>query len=265
VSDSNFASSPTGIDLNPRPPQSVRVSKRAGVLFLLVAGGVLGAFGYGLYQRQAQQSKMSMGAGLQDHSKLTAATDAAKQIIGGISASSAPAHVESDELQPPLRVEPGTPITAQYRGPAPPPYPPAYYQGPQQQQAHYREPTPEEKRRMLAAQREQEALDAPTAARDSITGGGAPVAAPSPQGDMAQMAALLQSMQGPQRNVPNVAPRISITAAPSMAEEYESQNNQGVSGEGAERHKGIELHRVHADSAARQVRDQGRLGYSRDS
>jgi hypothetical protein len=43
--------SPSGIDLHPQPPSAVRLSKRAGMLALAVAFGVLASVGYGIVTR----------------------------------------------------------------------------------------------------------------------------------------------------------------------------------------------------------------------
>ena len=46
---------PSGLDLNPRPPRSVRVSKRAAGTLMLIAAIILGLFAYGGYKRQQRQ------------------------------------------------------------------------------------------------------------------------------------------------------------------------------------------------------------------
>ena len=46
---------PSGLDLNPRPPRTVRVSKRAAGLVMAVGAVVLGLFAYGGYKRQQRQ------------------------------------------------------------------------------------------------------------------------------------------------------------------------------------------------------------------
>jgi hypothetical protein len=47
--------SPTGLDLYPTPPRPVRLSKRAGILFVLIVGAVLALLGYGIYTRRQMQ------------------------------------------------------------------------------------------------------------------------------------------------------------------------------------------------------------------
>ena len=46
---------PSGLDLNPRPPRSVRVSKRAAGTLMAIAAVILGLFAYGGYKRQQRQ------------------------------------------------------------------------------------------------------------------------------------------------------------------------------------------------------------------
>ena len=46
---------PNGLDLNPRPPRSVRVSKRAAGALMAIVACVLGLFAYGGYKRQERQ------------------------------------------------------------------------------------------------------------------------------------------------------------------------------------------------------------------
>ena len=57
--NASFAEAPSGLDLNPRPPRPVRVSKRAAGLVLLLGAGVLGLFAYGGYKRQQRRSRHS--------------------------------------------------------------------------------------------------------------------------------------------------------------------------------------------------------------
>src|SRR6516164_791878 len=96
--------SPCGLDLNPPPPSSVRLSKRAGILAFGVVFAVVAAVGYGIVTRSGR----SIDAGFQPaEAKLTAATDAGKVIAAQIPTSArvtggadrAPA--QPDELRPP--------------------------------------------------------------------------------------------------------------------------------------------------------------------
>src|SRR6516165_10872403 len=76
--------SPCGLDLNPPPPSSVRLSKRAGILAFGVVFAVVAAVGYGIVTRSGR----SIDAGFQPaEAKLTAATDAGKVIAAQIPTS----------------------------------------------------------------------------------------------------------------------------------------------------------------------------------
>ena len=46
---------PSGIELHPTPPDPARLSKRAGLLFLIVVVSVLGVIIYGMYARNQQR------------------------------------------------------------------------------------------------------------------------------------------------------------------------------------------------------------------
>src|SRR5215470_10327810 len=152
--------SPSGLDLNPPPPSSVRLSKRAGILALGVVFAVVAAVGYGIVTR----SSRSIEAGFQPaEAKLTAATDAGKVIAAQIPTSArmtggaadrGPA--QPDELRPPgqsaARSSTDAAVQRTYSV-APNTFPtPAT-------QPQYREPTAEEKRLAAVYERELQALD----------------------------------------------------------------------------------------------------------
>ena len=232
--------SPSGLDLTPKPPSPVRVSKRAGILFLVVGAIVLGLILYGVVTRGDRQLKL--GFQMDETKGLTAATDAGKMIASKVTTSGAaqgrgPA---SEELVTESAPSAQTPRNG--AGAGAPVYTQSVptYAAPTQPQ--YREPTAEERRRELAYQRELEALNAPTTAREGFSPGqqaGAVTSAaggPTPQGDMAQLTQLLQAMQGPaaaaQRGGATLTstagiPRISLGGSTaSQAEEYKLQNAQ---------------------------------------
>jgi type IV secretion system protein VirB10 len=228
--------SPNGLDLSPKPPSPVRVSKRAGLLFLLVGAIVLGLILYGVVTRGDRQLKL--GFQMDETKGLTAATDAGKMITSKVPASAlaqgrGPA---SEEL-----VTEAAPSSAASPAAVSPTYhqAPIYYP-PQPTQPQYREPSAEDRRRELAYQREQEALNAPTTAREAFSpgqqAGAVGSSGPTPQGDLAQMTQLLQAMQGSaggprSANLPgaisNGIPRITLGSnSTSQAEEYKLQNAQ---------------------------------------
>jgi len=232
---------PSGIELHPTPPDPARLSKRAGVLFLVVVCAVFGLIVYGIYDRG--QQRLGTEAYRQDSRNMTAATDAGKQI-----ASQVPERAinndrrdsaDDKELKPPLQsnaasngqATPGNAVGS--RGPA------SYNSQIAQQ---YHEPTPEERRRAELYQHEMAALDAPT--RTSGSGGGdlgqAQLANLSTKGsDPADTSALLQALQaangggaapaGNNTGSPSVLPRglfAGGTPGYSPSEEYQLQNMQ---------------------------------------
>ena len=98
--------SPSGLDLHPQPPSPVRLSKRAGILVLVVVFAVAALVGYGIVTRGNRS--FQTGFHPDDAKGLTAATDAGKVIaaqvpnragIVGASADRQPA--QSKELRPP--------------------------------------------------------------------------------------------------------------------------------------------------------------------
>ena len=74
--------SPSGIDLHPDPPATVRISKRAGLVALLALAGVVALILLGMYSRQRRQVEMSRRA-VEDQ-KPTAAMPAEKQLVSEI-------------------------------------------------------------------------------------------------------------------------------------------------------------------------------------
>jgi type IV secretion system protein VirB10 len=221
--------SPTGLDLSPKPPNAVRVSKRAGFLFLLVGGLVAAAILYGIATRGKRQFRL--GFDPEGAKGMTAATDAGKVIAAQIPArptgqSPEVQHRENQELQPPAP-RPSRPVARQPRSARP-------AQAVAPAPAQYRDPTPEERRRALAFERELQALDAPTAARAGFMGG-RESSLPTPQGDVAQMTELLRAMKGPgglSSSGTSVAagavarPFVLDGGSASQAEEYRLQNAQ---------------------------------------
>ena len=164
VSNPSDLHGPTQLDLNPKPPNSVRLSKRAGFLALGVLGIVAACVLYGIVTRGDRQFKL--GFHPDEARNVTAATDVGKTIASKIPARPASAgrepaekpEKETDELTaPPLRYQsarqPAPMIIQSASAPVVPPAQPS-------------QPTAEERRKELAWQREQEAMEASTAARE---------------------------------------------------------------------------------------------------
>jgi type IV secretion system protein VirB10 len=185
ASTSSFPWSPSGLDLNPRPPRPVRVSKRASGLVLLLVAGVLGLFAYGGYKRQQRQvAALAESGASRNVSPATAAgADIAKDVPTGSVPVTGRAGIQppgqASDLRPPEdgRSPANSADRVVVRQPSPPPAP---------QNQLVREPSPEERRLAQAYQQEQDAIAAPTSVRDSFaptaggaraTSNGAPVAA----------------------------------------------------------------------------------------
>jgi len=73
---------PTGIDLYPEPPETVRVSKRAGLVALAVLCGLACLFAFGVYQRANRQAQASFAK--DEPRSVAPATNAAQEIKKGI-------------------------------------------------------------------------------------------------------------------------------------------------------------------------------------
>jgi type IV secretory pathway VirB10-like protein len=190
--------SPSGLDLNPPPPSSVRLSKRAGFLVLAVVFAVAALLGYGIISRSNRQLQAGFHPG--ESKSLTAATDAGRAIAAQIPGRALTAEVEPEEPRPPQQ-ELRPPLQSFERRSVPTvrqqPHVPATHPQPADAQ-QLREPTAEEKRLILAYKRELQALDAPTIAHSS--GGGWTAAAsqlPAASSGASQLASLVRSLGGP--------------------------------------------------------------------
>ena len=76
--------SPTGIDLDPDPPHAVRISKRAGLVVLLVVAVVIALIGFGVLTRN--QRSLRIGFQFDEVKGITAATDAGKVVSAQVPA-----------------------------------------------------------------------------------------------------------------------------------------------------------------------------------
>jgi type IV secretion system protein VirB10 len=229
--------SPSGLDLNPEPPSPVRLSKRAGILGLVVVFAVAASVGYGVVTRNGRS--FETGFREQDAEGMTAATDAGRVIAAQIpnramlvSGSADRSGAQSDQLQPP------GPAPAHLAGAATgestraaPAYPPPTG-APQ-----YREPTAEEKRLAAAYERELQALDSPTTPQAAGGSGFDRSAGTNPSRSQAggsQLASLLRTLQGAPTPISSltapasgVLPGITLgTQSAGPTEEYGAQNMQ---------------------------------------
>lgn len=228
---------PSGIELHPTPPDPARLSKRAGLLFLIVVVSVLGVIIYGMYSRNQQRFGQ---VNRTDTRNMTAATEAGAQIL-----SMVPEHVmggdkgdaqQSEELKPPgdSQAEPGRGADSampsnQFRR-----FPNDATPSPSV------DLSPEERRRADLYQRELAAMDAPT--RTSGDGGQLSQtevgSIPARGGDGIDASALLQAIQPSAGTGATPAPAPGAALGPGLtrgllgganyspSEEYQLQNMQ---------------------------------------
>ena len=219
---------PTGLDLNPRPPQTVRVSKRAAGTLMAVAAVVLGLFAYGGYKRQQRQvATLAEGSTPRN---VAPATEAGVQIAKEVQSAGAatspfqPSEVsDSGSLQPPADLQtsqanPGQVFVRQGAPPTPPPV-----QTPQPP-----EPTPEERRIAAAYQREQQAIAAPTTLREGFgsqsTGAGS-LPIQNNVDDATQIAGMVQAISR-QNGTSQVSPVVPRLQSGGENVDYDDQNMQ---------------------------------------
>jgi type IV secretory pathway VirB10-like protein len=202
---------PGGLDLNPRPPRTVRVSKRAAGVLMAVAALVLGLFAYGGYKRQQRQVAALAESGTPHGvAPATAAgAEIAKEVPSG-NLPNAPQHApQAGVLQPPddIQAQSNAPGPAVFVRQAPPPVQPVVAPVPQP-----REASPEERRLMAAYERDQQAIAAPTTMREGFAAGESGVAAPTrSSSDAAQIASIGQAL-GKQNGNAQVTPEMIRTA-----------------------------------------------------
>ena len=222
--------SPSGIDLHPDPPATVRISKRAGLVALLALAGVVALILLGMYSRQRRQVEMSRRA-VEDQ-KPTAAMPAEKQLVseiapaiagepfgtgstGNQSAGGNPVGRQSDglkvpELKAPLEYRTGS-TSGQPNG--------------------VRELSPEEKLRERAWQREQDAIASPTLTKTAdFRTASAPAGVNSEgQNDLVSQLSSLARAAGSQgtSGLQSVANALMAGRSATNSADYEQQNQQG--------------------------------------
>lgn len=239
-SPSGKIDAPSGLDLNPRPPRPVRVSKRAAGALMVISALVLGLFAYGGYKRQERQvATMADGNTPHNVAPATAAgAEIAKDVPSGNVPNTPPAlrgAPESGALQPPgdLQSSESQPNGGQvFVRQAPIPTQPATVPMPQ---AH--EPSPEERRLIAAYEREQQAIAAPTTLRDSFgshgmsSGSQATAGVRNSSDDANQVAAMVQALarQNGNSQVTPETLRALVSQRPQSGEsggDYDDQNMQ---------------------------------------
>jgi len=212
---------PAGLDLNPSPPEAVRVSKRAALAVLLVLCCLASVFGYGVYQRQHQAMNAAFSAN--DPQNLVPATAAAKEITKDIPAGVINLATDADVTTTPQSGRNGrtpepagpsatkvasAPTAARNQGPSQPP--------------QNTQPTPEQRRIAEAYGRELQAIAAPTVIRSNVAGG--PMrqydSTAAPASDSSPLAALAQLL------TPKTGTATDSTSHRVTDREYEEQNMQ---------------------------------------
>ncbi len=159
-------SSPDGLDLEPRHPEVVRISRRTSVALIALVVVLLGLFAYGGWKRRQKQIESFADAGAPKRAApaTSAAADIEKDVpAGNIAGVRQPAAVPPrpsdlippEDLQTPelRRTTPNTTYSSQVAQP--------YASAPNQVQ-QVKEPTPEERRIQAAYDAEQRAIAAPT-------------------------------------------------------------------------------------------------------
>jgi type IV secretion system protein TrbI len=222
--------SPSGIDLHPDPPATVRISKRAGLVALLALAGVVALILLGMYSRQRRQVEMSRRA-VEDQ-KPTAAMPAEKQLVseiapaiagepfgtgstGNQAASGNAASSQSEGLRVPELKEPLAYRTGNTSG----------------QPNGVRELGPEEKLRERAWQREQDAIASPTLIKtaDFRTASSPAGVSSEGQNDLVSQLSSLARAAGSQgtSGLQSVANALMAGRGATNGADYEQQNQQG--------------------------------------
>ncbi len=166
-------SSPDGLDLEPRHPEVVRISRRTSVALIALVVVLLGLFAYGGWKRRQKQIESFADAGAPKGAApaTSSAADIEKDVpAGNIAAARPPVTLPAragnlivpEDLQTP-DLRRGAPSTAYSPQVAQP-----YAVAPSQVQ-QVKEPTPEERRIQAAYDAEQRAIAAPTTAGNMVS------------------------------------------------------------------------------------------------
>ena len=172
----HFAESPSGLDVNPRPPKPARVSRRAAGAVIIIGALIMALFAYGGYERQQRQVEAlaERGAPQRRPRYRGRCRDRQSGSPPGLFRRCRPPTaglLPPDELKAPQQTAPSPHANGgsapAYSAP-PPPAPNA-------------EPTPEQRRVIAAYEAEQQAILAPTTFRSSVgQQPGSPAMSPPP-------------------------------------------------------------------------------------
>ncbi len=204
---------PSGVNLHPQPAKAVRISRRAGGAIVSVIVLLLLAFAYGGYRRTLNNQTAARDAGLPKG--VTPATQAGNEFMQATPAGTVPmTRSHSDELHPPdSPPSPQTTCGSDSRTGQPFRFNPQTGQpcnGLPQERVVVRQPnairtqpvapapiheeTPEERRIAAAYQLEQEAIQAPTSVRNSVTSSPTATTGQSGSNNLSQVEALSRAL-----------------------------------------------------------------------
>jgi len=251
---------PAGLELHPKPPKSVHVSRRAGLAIGCVAVALLVAFAYGGYCRQQRAVTVARDAGVPKGA--APAIAAGREFVQAIPVSESPvSRQDPNKLQPPGTV-PDTVVDSQSGHASGCGYDPRtdqmYRFDPQTGQpcnsnrpqdrivvrqpasrpgysspSSPAQPSPEEQRAIARYDREREAMLAPTAIRSESSGIGMPGSAfgamNTGANDASQIATVAGALRGSGSDsaiVPVLQKAFSSTGSASGDGDYDSQNMQ---------------------------------------
>jgi len=228
---------PSGINLHPEPAKTVRISRRAGMIIVLVIALLLLAFAYGGYRRTLTNQTAARNAGLPR--SVTPATQAASEFLQTTPAGAVPMALRPPDGSPPSQAM--TPLCGTDPKTGQP-----YRFNPQtgqpcdgllQERVVVRQPnavrtqpasptpiheeTPEDRRIAAAYQREQEAIQAPTSVRNSATSSLSTTIAQSASNDFSQVEALSHAL-GARQGGDSATP----ANGQALENDYDSQNTQ---------------------------------------
>ena len=200
-------SSPSGLDLNPRPPQTVRISRRTSLALVALVALLLGLFAYGGWKRQQRQVAALTEANFPKRvaPATAAAADIEKNVLSGnvpTTRTQPPGNTNSGQLQAPEDMQGSGKAAPNSAGMMVPPdsyvrqaapIPPTYVAPVQP----IYQPNPEEHRRQLAYESEQRAIAAPTSLREGFSNSNntaQTATAPDRNDSSSQLASVLQAL-----------------------------------------------------------------------
>jgi type IV secretion system protein TrbI len=222
--------SPSGIDLAPEPPSAVRISKRAGMVGLLVLLGVVTLVIGGMYtrhQRQVELSRQSI-----EEQKPTAAMPAEKELVSEIAPDTMHELVAPGDSHPFVKLKPkAEPGAREIHGMTVPELKPPleYRASPTSTRSDGQtELSPEEKLRVEAYQREREAIISPTPVKGSF---GAGEMGGRPSQERVDLATELETLaKAAERHetggLQDIASALRGDRFPNRSLDYEQQNQQ---------------------------------------